>query len=77
MHGNGIILIDEIDLHLHPQWQRGIIQRLRNTFPNCQFLLATHSALVISDAKDVQCYVLDNGQVEPVKDLYGLGMLMK
>jgi predicted ATP-binding protein involved in virulence len=72
LHGNGIILIDEIDLHLHPQWQRGIIQRLRNTFPNCQFLLATHSALVISDAKDVQCYVLDNGQVEPVKDLYGL-----
>jgi len=77
LHGNGIILIDEIDLHLHPQWQRGIIQRLRNTFPNCQFLLATHSALVISDAKDIQCYVLDNGQVEPVKDLYGLGMLMK
>jgi len=72
LHGKGIVLIDEIELHLHPQWQRGIIQRLRATFPNCQFLLATHSPLIISDAKDVRCYTLDNGQLVPVKDLYGL-----
>lgn len=72
LDGEGIILIDEIDLHLHPQWQRGIIQRLRDTFPNCQFLLTTHSPLVISDAKNVQCYVLDGGKLEQIKDLYGL-----
>ncbi|RKZ74120.1 MAG: ATP-binding protein [Candidatus Parabeggiatoa sp. nov. 1] len=71
LHGEGIVLIDEIDLHLHPQWQRGIIQRLRNTFPNCQFLLSTHSPLVISDAKKVRCYILDDSQLAPVKDLYG------
>ncbi|MDM8568743.1 AAA family ATPase [Thiotrichales bacterium HSG1] len=72
LHGDGIVLIDEIDLHLHPQWQRGIIQRLHNTFPNCQFFLATHSPLVISDAKDLECYVLDNKQLTPLKNLYGL-----
>ncbi len=72
LHGDGIVLIDEIDLHLHPQWQRGIIQRLRDTFPNCQFLLATHSPLVISDAKNVRGYALDNGQLTQLKDLYGL-----
>ncbi len=70
LHGEGIILIDEIDLHLHPQWQRGIIQRLRDTFPKCQFLLTTHSPLVISDAKDICCYVLDNGEFTRLETLY-------
>jgi len=72
LHGNGIVLIDEIDLHLHPQWQRGIIQHLRKTFPNCQFLLTTHSPLVISDAKNVKCYILNNGNSTLAEDLYGL-----
>ena len=72
LQGEGIILIDEIDLHLHPQWQRGIIQRLRTTFPNCQFLLTTHSPLIISDAKNVQCYLLEEQQLRKVDDLYGL-----
>jgi predicted ATP-binding protein involved in virulence len=72
LDGKGIILIDEIDLHLHPQWQRGIIQRLRNSFPNCQFLLTTHSPLVISDAKDVRCYVLNDSQFTLLENLYGL-----
>jgi predicted ATP-binding protein involved in virulence len=72
LDGEGIILIDEIDLHLHPQWQRGIIQRLRDTFPNCQFLLTTHSPLVISDAKEVHCYVLNDSHLTPIEDLYGL-----
>jgi len=72
LHGEGIILIDEIDLHLHPKWQRGIIQRLRDTFSNCQFLLTTHSPLVISDAKNVQCYILDDNKLTQIDDLYGL-----
>ena len=41
--GTGIILIDEIDLHLHPQWQRIVIPSFRKTFPNCQFIVTTHS----------------------------------
>jgi predicted ATP-binding protein involved in virulence len=72
LQGEGIVLIDEIDLHLHPQWQRGIIQRLCNTFPKCQFLLTTHSPLVISDAKDMQCYLLNDSQLTSLEDLYGL-----
>jgi predicted ATP-binding protein involved in virulence len=72
LHGNGIILIDEVDLHLHPKWQRTLIARLTTTFPNCQFILTTHSPLVISDSKDVLCYLLDDGEISVVDDLYGL-----
>ena len=62
LEGDGIVLIDEVDLHLHPQWQRKIIQRLTATFPNCQFVLTTHSPLVISDSKNMLVYSLDNGE---------------
>ncbi|MEN9657853.1 MAG: hypothetical protein RL571_1318 [Pseudomonadota bacterium] len=72
LHGNGIVLIDEVDLHLHPKWQRTLIARLTSTFPNCQFILTTHSPLVISDSKDVLCYLLDDGEISVVDDLYGL-----
>lgn len=69
--GKGIILIDEIDMHLHPQWQRSIIQRLQTTFPNCQFILTTHSPLVISDVKDILVYELDGQEVKVLPSLYG------
>lgn len=71
LHGDGIILIDEVDLHLHPQWQRALISRLANTFPNCQFVLTTHSPLVISDPKEVLVYLLNDGDLSEVYDLYG------
>ncbi|WP_243406916.1 AAA family ATPase [Cuspidothrix issatschenkoi] len=45
--GTGIILIDEIDLHLHPQWQRIVISSFRKTFPKCQFIVTTHSPQVL------------------------------
>ena len=70
--GYGVVLIDEVDLHLHPQWQRRLIRQLTETFPNCQFILTTHSPLVISDTKDVLCYVLDDGELEERNGLYGL-----
>lgn len=72
LHGEGIVLIDEVDLHLHPQWQRSLIRQLTQTFPNCQFILTTHSPLVISDTKDVLCYALDDGELEERDGLYGL-----
>lgn len=72
LHGDGVVLIDEVDLHLHPKWQRRLIQQLTDTFPNCQFILTTHSPLVISDTKDVLCYVLDDGELEERNGLYGL-----
>jgi predicted ATP-binding protein involved in virulence len=72
LEGNGIILIDEAELHLHPKWQRTLISRLSTTFPNCQFILSTHSPLVISDYKEVLCYSLNDGELLPVNDLFGL-----
>ncbi|NEP62444.1 MAG: AAA family ATPase [Symploca sp. SIO2G7] len=48
LNASGIILIDEIDLHLHPQWQRLIIPTLLKTFPNCQFIITTHSPHVVT-----------------------------
>jgi len=48
--GSGIVLIDEIDLHLHPLWQRKVIPALRKTFPNIQFIVTTHSPLVVQSA---------------------------
>ncbi len=48
LEGSGVVLIDEIELHLHPQWQRRVIPFLTQTFPNCQFIVSTHSAPVIS-----------------------------
>lgn len=71
LHGKGIILIDEIDMHLHPQWQRSIIQRLQMTFPNCQFILTTHSPLVISDTQNILVYDLDGQEVNALPSLYG------
>lgn len=46
----GIVLIDEIDLHLHPKWQKTIIQDLKRIFPNIQFIVTTHSPLIIASA---------------------------
>ena len=61
--GYGIVLIDEIDLHLHPRWQRHVIPRLRKTFPNCQLIVTTHSPLVLSQVKPENVVILENFQV--------------
>lgn len=42
-----VILIDELDLHLHPKWQKEIVDDLKRTFPNCQFIISTHSPFII------------------------------
>lgn len=46
--GRGVVLIDEVDLHLHPAWQRSVLPRLLATFPNVQFIVTTHSPLVLA-----------------------------
>ncbi len=45
--GTGVVMIDEIELHLHVRWQREIIEKLRTTFPNLQFILTTHSPFIV------------------------------
>lgn len=50
LHEPGIVLIDELDIHLHPTWQRNIAGWLRNQFPNIQFIVTTHSPMVAAGA---------------------------
>jgi predicted ATP-binding protein involved in virulence len=58
LQGEGIVLIDEIELHFHPQWQRGILPTLSSTFPNCQFIVSTHSPQIVSDVQPDAVYLL-------------------
>ncbi len=52
LEGQGIVLIDEIELHMHPSWQRKILTVLRQTFPNIQFIITTHSPQVLGEVND-------------------------
>ncbi|MFJ7007943.1 AAA family ATPase [Pseudomonas putida] len=54
---NGIALIDELDMHLHPKWQSRFVDDLRETFPGIQFIVATHSPFVIQGLR--HCYIID------------------
>jgi predicted ATP-binding protein involved in virulence len=48
---HGVVLIDEVDLHLHPSWQRMVVPRLLAAFPNVQFFITTHSPMVLASLK--------------------------
>ncbi len=63
LSGSGIVLIDEIDIHLHPKWQRNVLPALTKTFPNIQFIATTHSAQVISRVQRESVRVLDDGKI--------------
>ena len=63
LQGEGIVLIDEIELHLHPKWQREVIPALLATFPNIQFLITTHSPQVLSRVDKEDIFLLENGEV--------------
>lgn len=71
--GTQIVLIDEVDLHLHPSWQLHVISNLERKFPNCQFFITSHSSLVLSSLKDSgQLIVLRDGKRLEVSDIpYG------
>jgi predicted ATP-binding protein involved in virulence len=55
---SGIVLVDEVDMHLHPQWQQLVLQNLSEAFPNMQFIVTTHSPQVLSTVKQEQIRVL-------------------
>ncbi len=66
LEGAGVVLIDEIELHLHPGWQRAIIPRLEETFPHCQFIVSTHSPQVISEVKPEGVFLLEKTPEEGI-----------
>ncbi len=59
LHGPAIVLVDEIDLHLHPDWQRKIISYLSDLFPNTQFIVTAHSPLIVQSAENVNLIMLE------------------
>ncbi|MCK6592582.1 MAG: AAA family ATPase, partial [Polyangiaceae bacterium] len=61
--GVGIVLIDEIELHLHPRWQREILPALCDTFPGCQLIVATHSPHILSRVPREQILLLSKFHV--------------
>ena len=58
-----VVLIDEIELHLHPGWQRRIVRNLSETFPKCQFIATTHSPQVIGEVKHDRIHIMADGEV--------------
>lgn len=58
----GVVLIDEIDLHLHPTWQRHLTEDLRTLFPRVQFVATTHSPFIIQTMREGETIVLDQRQ---------------
>ena len=68
LHEEAVVLVDEIDLHLHPKWQRDLVPTLSKIFPKVQFIVTTHSPHVLQSMEDVNLYVLrrnaESGEIE-------------
>ena len=58
----GVVLIDELDLHLHPKWQMKIVEDLRKVFPNIQFICTTHSPILLRSVEKEKILILENGE---------------
>ncbi|KAB7651725.1 hypothetical protein FG381_01385 [Sutterella faecalis] len=72
MRTDGIVLIDDLEAHLHPDWQRRILKGLRRAFPRVQFIAATNSPIMIGEVEPNGVHLLDGGKiVQPVQS-YGL-----
>ena len=69
---DGVILIDEVDLHLHPAWQHRVLGDLREIFPRVQFVVTTHAPAVVSSAKSENLVILKNYEIEDTAaEIYG------
>ena len=67
-----VVLIDEIDLHLHPKWQRQIVRKLTAAFPSCQFIATTHSPQVIGEVEHNRIQIIANGEVYSPTHSFGV-----
>jgi predicted ATP-binding protein involved in virulence len=75
--GIALVMIDEIELHLHPTWQRQVLRRLTSTFKNCQFIVTTHSPQVIGQTRAEKLRLLytgDKGKIRAITPNQALGM---
>lgn len=69
---SGIVLIDELDMHLHPKWQWKIIEALQTTFPNVQFIAATHSPILIASCKNGHLIRISGDEISYGQTDYGM-----
>ena len=81
LEGKGIVLIDEIELHMHPSWQRKVLTTLKSVFPNIQFIITTHSPQIlggVDDEYNIYKFYSENGKemlAEPasIDDVIAIG----
>ena len=77
LKGIGVVLIDELELHMHTSWQRKVISMLRKTFPNVQFIITTHSPQILGEVNDdfnVYSFSREGAQATVVKTSTMFGM---
>lgn len=68
----GIVLIDEVDMHLHPEWQKRIVEDLHHIFPKVQFIMTTHSPSVLANVSKEHVLLLEDGEIFlPTNTTYG------
>ncbi len=69
MQGEALVIVDELDLHLHPRWQRGVVAQMAHLFPETQFVVSTHAPPVVQGAIDEGYGVVvleeKEGEVQP------------
>lgn len=70
--GQAVVLIDEIELHLHPKWQRQIVHNLKAAFPRCQFIATTHSPQVIGEVEHDRIQIIADGEVYSPTHSFGV-----
>lgn len=68
----GVVVIDELDIHLHPAWQRSIVPALKAAFPKVQFIAASHSPQIIGSLKPAEVILLNKGDASHPRVTYGL-----
>lgn len=71
--GKAVVLIDELDLHLHPRWQRMVVKKLTDIFPSCQFIATTHSPQIIGEVDPGNIILLEKDRA-PYRPDQSLGM---
>lgn len=60
IESSGIVMIDELDMHLHPNWQRNVVADLKKAFPNMQFIATTHSPFIVQSLQSNELINLDS-----------------
>ncbi|MFO0574952.1 MAG: AAA family ATPase [Polyangia bacterium] len=71
LRSNAVVLIDEVDLHLHPAWQQTVLPGLLEAFPRAQFIVTTHSVLTLGSIQDAQLFFMDGSHAESVAAPFG------